>query len=108
MFILRKSYPFTATVKVPEGAVPACEFRACFEAVTQSEIDELAQPGTGLIDSRVAARVFKGWVHGDVVDMEGNAVPVTPETVAAMIAIPFIRLHIVRAYFDVINATANT
>jgi hypothetical protein len=103
MFVFRKVYPFTWTVKVPDGVVPAFEFQARFESIPQSKIDELTKADPARLDANVAALVFKGWDDGELFDEAQNPLPVTPETIASVIDQPFLRGAIVRAYFDAMN-----
>lgn len=102
-FVFRKVYPFTWTVKVPEGVVPAFEFKARFESVSQSEIDAMTKPGVGLQDADLLARVFKGWLDGELLDVVGAPMPATPENMAAVIDQPFLRVAIVKAYFEAVS-----
>lgn len=103
MFVFRKIYPFTWPVQVPEGVVPAFEFTARFESIPQSKLDEMVKEDGQLLDSKVAALVFKGWNEGEILGEDNQPLAATPENVAAVLDQPFLRGPIVRAYFAAMN-----
>lgn len=99
MFVYRKVYPFTWTVKVPEGVVPAFEFQAKFVSLPQSELDKLRAEFPQQLDEKLSAKVFKGWAEGDLLDEEEKPLPVTDENVAKILDLPFVRAAIVLGWF---------
>lgn len=101
MFIYRKVYPFTWTVKVPAGpAGDAFEFKAKFVGVPQSRLDEIRKSDPTNTDATMAKEVFTGWEEGELVDESNQPLPVTPENVANVIDLPFMRTAIVSTYLQ--------
>jgi hypothetical protein len=101
MFVYRKVYPFTWTVKVPAGpAGDAFEFKAKFIGVTQSRLDEIRKSDPDNTDATMAKEVFVGWEDGELVDESGVAIPVTPDNIAGVIDLPFMRTAIVTTYLQ--------
>lgn len=106
MFVFRKVYPFIWTVKVPDGVVPAFEFRAKFESVPQSRLDELVKENPTRSDEAIAKAVFKGWVEGDLVGEDRQPLPVTEENIDAVIDQSWIRTPIVGAFLQAMSGLA--
>lgn len=101
MFVYRKVYPFTWAVKVPAGpAGDAFEFKAKFIGVSQSRLDEIRAADPTSTDATMAKEVFVGWEEGELVDEANQAIPVTPETIANVIDLPFMRTAIVTTYLQ--------
>ena len=106
MFVFRKVYPFTWTVKVPDGVVPAFEFRAKFESVPQSRLDEIVKQHPTRSDEAMARAVFKGWVEGDLMGEDGQPLPVTPENIDAIIDQSWLRTPIVGGFLQAMSGLA--
>ncbi|MCX7360929.1 MAG: hypothetical protein NTV97_03470 [Alphaproteobacteria bacterium] len=105
-FVFRKFYPFTWTVKVPEGVVPAFEFRARFESVSQSELDALVAKNPTRSDEAIALAVFKGWVEGDLVGEDGQPLHPTESNIKAIVDQSWLRTPIVGAFLQAMSGLA--
>lgn len=106
MFIYRKVYPFIWTVKVPDGVVPAFEFKAKFVGLTQSRMDEIVKGHPTVSDLMLAKETFKGWVEGDLVGEDGQPLPVTDENIAAILDLPWMRTPIVGGFLQAMSGLA--
>lgn len=105
-FVFRKVYPFTWTVKVPDGPVPAFEFRAKFVGLTQSRMDEIVKQYPSTSDIMLAREAFTGWVEGDLVTEDGQPLLDSTENVNAVLDITWMRTPIVGAFLQAMSGLA--
>lgn len=110
MFVLKKdhSYAWPVTVQVPAdgGDIREEQFTCTFQILPQARIESLmeemrADEGTTLgggADERILREVVVGWE--DVKDESGDVIPFTGENLATLMALPYARIGVMRAYFE--------
>ena len=101
MFVIKEGKTFRWPVDVNEpmdgGTFQTHRFEATFKLLDQDSITERLQTS----DTDLLSDVVLGWA--DVRDEEKNDVPFSPENRARLLALPYVRVGLVRAYFEAVN-----
>lgn len=98
----------TVRIRVPQAGSGFRdeEFRALFEVidpdVARTELGEQDEAGT----TALLRRVFVGWPEGAIGDEGGAPLAFSEEARDQLIAIPYVRLGLLRAYGKAVNAVA--
>ena len=97
-----KSVEWPVQVNIPQdgGRTVTSTFTGIFEPLDQDEIDDILKGGGDLI-----ARAFKGWTKG-VADEAGKDIESTPENVARMRKIAYVRAALWKAFEELQNGRA--
>lgn len=67
-----------------------------------------AAEGFGAADRYILDKYWAGWPDGEVKDGQGAVIPYGPETRAALLAIPGMRVALVRAFMETLGGNAET
>jgi hypothetical protein len=88
------------TIQVPQdgGRVKKVTAQVEFEVIGQSEFDAIYQGGGG--DAELMQRVVRGWPDGQFADERGELLPCTPENLARLMEIAYVRLAFATAYLQ--------
>lgn len=84
------------TIRVPKDGGRSTEFRITghFKLITKTRIDDLSEDDY----ADLLHEVFVGWNDGDIVDIDGNPVPVNEDTLARMIDPIYHRVGLIAAF----------
>lgn len=66
------------------------------------------QEGLGAADLYILDKYWAGWPDGEVKDGQGAVIAYGPETRAALLAIPGMRVALVRAFMETLGGNAET
>lgn len=87
-------WPVTVQIPQDEGKTRAEVFDAQLEILAQDEHDDLLSQGADLLE-----RVLCGWKRVKTED-GADDVPFTPETKRALLAISYVRVGLLKAYYE--------
>lgn len=91
------SYKWAVKVQIPgNNAFQESSFTAEFKIIPQSRIDSITKKDDEAAD--LLDEILLGW--DGVMDENNQPILFTPETKAALIDIPYIRMAIIRAFFS--------
>jgi hypothetical protein len=106
MFQLKRdrtfSWPVDVEVPADGGAFAKQRFTARFKEVSGDRLVELAKARPGEGDVHILREVVVGWGE-DVQDEDGSPLPFSEETLGRMIAVPYVRLALLRTYAEAIG-----
>ncbi len=88
-------WPVKVDVPADGGRTLSHTFDAVFSVLDQDEMDALVQECRG-DDRKMLLRVIKGW--SGVADEGGNTMPYSNQALERMVAIPYVRTALVRAF----------
>ena len=101
-FVLRKDFEFEVEVAVNVPGSPPATFTACFVAVDQGVLDAAAD------DKSLVRDVLRGWsgLKEEVAGGEIRDMAYTPDNVARLLEIPYVRRALALAYGAAIGGIA--
>lgn len=96
----KRTVEWPVTIPVPQdgGGVKKFQARAEFEHLTQAEIDEILAGGN---DIDLMLRAVTGWPDGQFQDERGEPLAFSPENLARLMQIQYVRLAFMQAHFQV-------
>jgi len=108
-FTIRTDYEFDwdATIEQPEeGRHVRRTIRVRFRVLPEDEERQIVESGVPGVDRPLLQRVWVGWREGDVLDADGGPVAFSEEVRDRMLALPYVRLGLVAAYYDAVAGRA--
>jgi hypothetical protein len=95
----KRTVEWPVLIAVPQdgGKVRKFEARVEFEYLQQSEVDEALNGGN---ETDLMMRAVKGWPDGQFQDETGANLPFTPENLARLLQIQYVRMAFVAAHLQ--------
>ncbi len=92
------THPVTVHVPVGDGKHAKERFTAIFAYLGQERIGQLAETQDHMADTELLNEILVGW--DGVADETGKALPFTHENRDRLLDIPYVRIAVVKAYFE--------